>query len=174
VTHEEYRRYLESLGEADLLDEARRVARADLGRWDMSPRYIAVWYACADRGMAAQFTAAVHEVRSGRRQQDADNRQRLGALGTTLSQGGHSMPLSPETETLIQAAFDAQQKAADADEARQHAADAALQAVSDSEDAEKISLAAHKAAIDAANAAIAALMRDLGVEPPQPPARRKP
>jgi len=90
VTHEEYRRYLESLGEADLLDEARRVARADLGRWDMSPRYIAVWYACADRGMAAQFTAAVHEVRSGRRQQDADNRQRLGALGTTLSQGGHS------------------------------------------------------------------------------------
>ena len=167
MTHEEYRRYLESLSEPDLLDEARRVARADLGRWDMSPRYIAVWYACADRGMAAQFTAAVHEVRARRSQHDADNRQRLQALGIPVSQGGHSMPLSPETETLIQAAFEAQQKAADADEARQHAADAALQAVSDSEDAEKVSLAAHKAAIDAANAAIAALMADLGVPAPE-------
>jgi len=81
------------------------------------------------------------------------------------------MPLSPDTERLIQEAFTAQQKAADADLARQEAADAALQAAKDSEEAEKISLAAHKLAIDAANAAIMSLMRDLGVTPPTPPGR---
>ena len=167
MTQEEYRRHLESLPEAALLDEARRVARADLGRRDMSPQYVACWFAAADRGLAGDFTRAVYEVRRGRARHDADTRRRLENLGVRFPRGGMIMALSPETERLIQEAFAAQQKAADADEARQEAADAALQAAKDSEEAEKVSLAAHKLAIDAANAAIAALMADLGVPAPE-------
>ena len=86
LTREEYRRHLESLSEADLLDEVRRVARAEAGRREMSTQYIACWYACADRGLPARFSQAVQEVRAARQQQDEDNRQRLEDLGTNHHQ----------------------------------------------------------------------------------------
>ena len=81
MTREEYRRYLESLSEAELLDEARRVARADLGRRDMSPQYVACWFVCVDRGLAGPFTRAVYEVRQERQQHDRDNAARLREVG---------------------------------------------------------------------------------------------
>ena len=85
------------------------------------------------------------------------------------------VPISTDTQEKIQAAFDAQEQAAEADAARKAAQDASLQAASDAEKAETLSLAAHKVALDAANEAIAALMSDLGVPPPDPgqPGRRR-
>ena len=86
------------------------------------------------------------------------------------------MALSESTQAAIDQAFSDQTKAKDADAARQEANQAAVEARLAAEKTEGVALAAHKKALDSANAAISALMQDLGVPPPEAsraPGRKK-
>src|SRR5262245_53814340 len=78
-----------------------------------------------------------------------------------------TVALSESTQAAIDQAFSDQQKAKEADAARQEANSTAVEARLAAEKTEGVAILAHKKAIDSANAAISALMTDLGVPPPE-------
>jgi len=77
-----------------------------------------------------------------------------------------TVALSESTQAAIDQAFTDQQKAKEADAARQEANSTAVEARLAAAKTEGAAILAHKKALDSANAAISALMADLGGPPP--------
>ena len=76
------------------------------------------------------------------------------------------MPISEDTQDAIDTAYTAQADAQTAKTDAQAANDAALQAQQNADASQAKFIVKQQQALDAANAAIAALMKDLGVPPP--------